>query len=212
MKRYFKNLLSALFGNNPYRLALDKATEKCEQTANSLRQLEVTEADHMKRIAGYQNLIENLRKRVTEKDITLDNKTKEHFAEIDKIKAECRTEIEKMRELCDRRLDERDGKIAALREDLDDTLERLQQANRALAHDLMAQQMLDKTMNALDDLYATMQSGDAEQIRAFTEKLEWCNPLLRIAQKHIMVLQRKAELEERLRLANSQHDDNFNME
>ena len=204
MKRYFTNLMVALLGRDPYQMELAQAREECELTAKRVQQLEAEvaeskekQADDKKRIAGYQNLTENLQKRVTGKIIEAARQAEEHFAGLEKVRSECKEEIEKMRDLCDRRLSERDEKIAGLREDLDDTLERLQQANRALAHDLMAQQMLDKTMNALDDLYAAMQ-GDVEQIRAFTEKLDWCSPLLRIARRHIMVLQRKLELEERL--------------
>ena len=76
MKRYFTNLMVALLGRDPYQMELAQAREECELTAKRVQQLEAEvaeskekQADDKKRIAGYQNLTENLQKRVTGKII-----------------------------------------------------------------------------------------------------------------------------------------------
>ena len=174
MKIYLRNLLIAIFGRNPYRMELDYVRNEYNQAAERIGQLEQKEEEYCakliadkKRIAGYQNLTENLRDRITEKDGELYVQRKSYHDELNKMRNDIR---------------ERDEKIAALKEDLDDTLERLQQSNHKIAHDCMAQQMLDKTMNAMDDLCTALNNGDREQILAMSENLNWCNPLLRIVQ------------------------------
>ena len=75
MKQYFKNLLSALLGNNPYRAERDDLTAKLEQTGDNARGLqelcynmvERWEAER-KQMASLQQLVENLRERIKDKD------------------------------------------------------------------------------------------------------------------------------------------------
>lgn len=75
MKRYFKNLFIALFGNNPYQMELDRVREEYEKTTEKVAQLEdmywkfkEQKAEIDKQVTGYQTLVENLRQRLKEKD------------------------------------------------------------------------------------------------------------------------------------------------
>ena len=101
MKRYFKNLLIALLARNPYREELARMTESYNEEKT--------------RICDYQNLTENLRKRITEKDLAIDD-----------VKSQLRKTIA-AREL----------KIAELREDLNATLKILQEAKSEIAANLV---------------------------------------------------------------------------
>lgn len=204
--KYLKNLLIALLGRNPYLLELEQTREEYMLTASRVQQLETAlceygekQAADKKRIDSLQNLTEILRKRITEKD-----------AELHRQAGSSQEELTRMRDFYDKSINERDEKIAVLREELDDALERLQKANHALAHDCMAQQTLDKTVSVLDDLYNAMQSDDIEGILFISSNLDWCVPLLHVAERHVAVLQMKNELEAKLRLAASRRDDNFN--
>lgn len=79
MRRYFKNLLSALLGNNPYRAERDEMTAKLEQAGDNVRGLqelyynmvERWEAER-KQMASLQQLVENLRERIADKDAVID--------------------------------------------------------------------------------------------------------------------------------------------
>ena len=79
MKHYFKNLVTALCGSNPYQLELDDVREKYEKTAERVEQLEglYNKAlerwdEASKQLSSYQTLVENLRERVAEKDALVD--------------------------------------------------------------------------------------------------------------------------------------------
>lgn len=190
MKHYWKILFMALMGKNPFRKELEQVTQNYEKTARridsldeSLYHLEKRLYDSSEREKNCQALIENLRKRLSEKDQTIEDLRKEQ---------------NRLSEFRLRELAERDEKIAALRSDLDQTLELLQKANNALGKEVMAQAMLNKTNNALEDLCAAMQSGDVDKMLMATEYLDWSDYLTRIAQKHLNVLKRKNELVERL--------------
>jgi predicted nucleic acid-binding Zn-ribbon protein len=101
MRRYFGNLLRALLNRNPYEAELSEAQSECRKSA--------------KRAADYLNLTENLRKRLTEREMEMSMTAK----------------------LYRQRLKECDAKIAELREDLQSTLERLQEAKREIAASLV---------------------------------------------------------------------------
>lgn len=87
MKQYFKNLFLALIGCNPFELQLDEMRTYYQKTAER-----VTELDEMyhklqealskkeKTISDYQNLTENLRSRITEKDVEYE-RMKKHYQE-----------------------------------------------------------------------------------------------------------------------------------
>ena len=77
--KYIRNLITALAGSNPYQMELDRVREEYEKTAERVRELgdiyyklreQLTETN--KQVAGYQTLIENLRKRLSEKDTLME--------------------------------------------------------------------------------------------------------------------------------------------
>ena len=128
MKRYLKNLMNALLGINPYRLKIKQAMADYGLTASSIEQLVAAGAQYKEDLAverertvSYQNLTENLRQRITEKDIEIHRQAMNH-----------QQEIAKMRNAYDKDIKERDERISGLRKELDDTLELLQEATYAL--------------------------------------------------------------------------------
>lgn len=124
MKSYLKNLINALLGINPYRAIMKHAMAEYGLTASSIMQMIAAGAQYKEelavekeRIESYQNLTENLRQRITEKDIDIHR---------------LQQEFTKMRSLYDKDIKERDERIAELRKDLDNALNLLQNATHAL--------------------------------------------------------------------------------
>ena len=78
--------------------------------------------------------------------------------------------------------------------------EKLKQANSTIGAETRSKTLLEQTNNALSDLCSAISNDNVDEIKYVTQKLEWSNPLTRIAQHHITILQRKKELEQRLRL------------
>ena len=84
MKRYLKNLLSALLGNNPYEAERDELRRQMEQAGDNVRGLnelyynmvERWEAER-KQMASLQQLVENLRERIKDKDAAIEQLQKE---------------------------------------------------------------------------------------------------------------------------------------
>lgn len=113
-------MLKALLGHNPYRLELEQARKDYDLIAK-------TEARTSKMADDLHVLTEYLRKVIKEKDIKIHRQAKNY-----------QEELIKMRDFYGKSIEDRDEKIAGLREDLDETLERLQEANRMLAKDSMA--------------------------------------------------------------------------
>lgn len=78
MRRYLKNILSALLGNNPYEAERDDLAAKLEQAGENYRGLnelyynvlEKWEAER-RQIASLQQLVENLRERIKDKDAVI---------------------------------------------------------------------------------------------------------------------------------------------
>ena len=78
MKRYLKNLLSVLMGNNPYEAERDDLAAKLEKAGDNVRGLqelyynmvERWEAER-KQMASLQQLVENLRERIKDKDAVI---------------------------------------------------------------------------------------------------------------------------------------------
>ena len=78
MKRYLKNLLSALLGNNPYEAERDELAAKLEKAGDNVRGLqelcynmvERWESER-KQTASLQQLVENLRERIKDKDAAI---------------------------------------------------------------------------------------------------------------------------------------------
>ena len=128
MKSYLKNLINALLGINPYRAIMKHAMAEYGLTASGIMQMIAVGAQfkedlavERERTVSYQNLTENLRQRITEKDI-----------EIHRQAMNYQQEIAKMRNAYDKDIKERDERISGLRKELDDTLELLQEATYAL--------------------------------------------------------------------------------
>ena len=235
MERYFKNLLIALLGRNPYQLELERKTNEYELTAEEVERqrdqiylLEARLATLQRDVQGFQNLTENLRKRVTDKDIALDGLRRDKAECVQKLKAAHAKELneqiarhrwemdtlrdEHQRELVDRH-EEYEEKLSDMRSDLNATLEQLQKVNKGIAREMLAQSMLDKTNNSLQDLVTAMKRGDVDMMMMAVEYLEWSNPLSQIAQLYTQLLKRKNELVERLHFTErSADDDNVNFD
>ena len=85
MRRYFKNLLSALLGNNPYEAERDDLRRQMEQAAENVEQLRNMYcaacekwAQGDKQVASLQQLVENLRERIKDKDAAINQLKKEY--------------------------------------------------------------------------------------------------------------------------------------
>ncbi len=78
MRRYLKNLLSALLGNNSYQAERDDLAAKLEKAGENYHQLndlyynmvERWEAER-KHVTSLQQLVENLRERIKDKDAAI---------------------------------------------------------------------------------------------------------------------------------------------
>ena len=97
MGRYFKNLLSALLGNNPYQAERDDLAEKLEKAGDNYRELNElyfnvlekweTErkqtASLRKQTDSLQQLVENLRDRIKDKDASIN----QYMTEMDALQS-----------------------------------------------------------------------------------------------------------------------------
>lgn len=91
MRRYLKNLLSALMGNNPYEAERDELCRQMKQTAENVERLrnmycaacEKWEQSN-KQVASLQQLVENLRERIQDKDAAI----AQYIIEADALKGE----------------------------------------------------------------------------------------------------------------------------
>lgn len=91
MRRYLKNLLSALLGNNPYEAERDELAAKLAKADENVRGLnelyynmvERWEAEQ-KQMASLQQLVENLRERIKDKDDAI----AQYIIEVDTLKGE----------------------------------------------------------------------------------------------------------------------------
>ena len=79
MKRYFKNLLSALLGNNPYQAERDELAEKLAKAGENIHGLNELYYNVLekweqsdKQVASLQQLVENLRDRIADKDAVIE--------------------------------------------------------------------------------------------------------------------------------------------
>ena len=84
MRQYFKNLLAALLGNNPYEAERDKLLWQMEQAAKNVERLRdmycaacVKWEQSDKQVASLQQLVENLRERIKDKDAVIGQLQKE---------------------------------------------------------------------------------------------------------------------------------------
>lgn len=101
MKRYFKNLWLALMGVNPFQQELDEKCSQYERTADNLSALQqqyYTALDNWdkaeKNACGQQQLVENLRVRIKEKDAELDAAGREFRERMERMKADYQKRID----------------------------------------------------------------------------------------------------------------------
>ena len=93
MKRYLKNLLAALLGNNPYQAERDELAAKLEKADENVKQLrdmyfaacEKWEQND-KQVASLQQLVENLRERIKDKDAAIN----QYMTDVDALTAKTR--------------------------------------------------------------------------------------------------------------------------
>lgn len=93
MKRYLKNLLAALLGNNPYQTERDELAAKLEKADENVKQLrdmyfaacEKWEQND-KQVASLQQLVENLRERIKDKDAAIN----QYMTDVDALTAKTR--------------------------------------------------------------------------------------------------------------------------
>lgn len=85
MKRYLKNLLAALLGNNPYEAERDELAaklEKADENVRGLNELYYTVLEkwsaNKRQMASLQQLVENLRERIQDKDAAIGQLKKEY--------------------------------------------------------------------------------------------------------------------------------------
>ena len=79
MKQYFKNLLSALLGNNPYQAERDELAAKLAKAGENIHGLNELYYNVLekweqsdKQVASLQQLVENLRDRIADKDAVIE--------------------------------------------------------------------------------------------------------------------------------------------
>lgn len=85
-----------------------------------------------------------------------------------------------------------DRYVRDLREDLELTEQRLQEVQRRMAFDLMAQEMLKKTNLHLGELVEAMESGEAEKLQMFIDGEYWNKNMAAIARLHLSLLSQQA--------------------
>ena len=91
MKRYLKNLLAALLGSNPYEAERDELAAKLEQASDNVRGLQELYYNmverwetEQKQMASLQQLVENLRERIKDKDALIG----QYAVELDALRGE----------------------------------------------------------------------------------------------------------------------------
>ena len=101
MRRYFKNLLIALMGRNPYQIELDELREHYEKAAERVNELNdfyfkmVEKMDQTKRrMNDYQTLIENLRNRLAEKETENEQQGADFRERMERMKADYQKRID----------------------------------------------------------------------------------------------------------------------
>lgn len=90
IKRYFKTLLTAFLGMDPYRQELEQVRSKYEETARDVRALHDLyyicrgrEEQASQQIVGLQKLVELLRDRIKEKDELIEQMKSDYRRQLD---------------------------------------------------------------------------------------------------------------------------------
>ena len=87
MKRYLKNLCTAICGRNLYEKELTETKRRLEQSEENYKEFGNVPAsqmiDNTKQISTYQTLVENLRERLKEKDETIEQIRKDYQRQVE---------------------------------------------------------------------------------------------------------------------------------
>lgn len=93
VKRYGKNLLLALLGNNPYQVEMDEARDYLEKAAGDLKATQdmcystmEMWSESQKQLKRMQQLVETLRGHLHEKDEQVDQLRREYYNHIEQMK------------------------------------------------------------------------------------------------------------------------------
>jgi chromosome segregation ATPase len=95
MRQYFTNLMTALRGHNPFELELQRVRDDYNRVVEQVAQLEKVFGSVKKQtekaicdVNSYQRLVENLRKRLSEKDALIDSMKEDYQQRINNYKTE----------------------------------------------------------------------------------------------------------------------------
>lgn len=194
LKRYLTNLANALAGHNPYKIELDlirldyhRMIDQDRLTDQMLSRTEEAKEKAETQVKDYQRLTESLRGHLAEKETQMEEQKRLYADAVNTMRKQHSVKVSLLEE-----------KLNGVQDDLNATLEQLQKANSIIGKDIMAQSLLDKTNNGLEDLVWAMQRGNMEAVLELTQGLDWNHHLTRIAQQYLNVLRRKNELESRL--------------
>ncbi len=115
-------------------------------------------------------------------------KERAHVKDLQQLTENLRSRItDKEIEISDLNVYQRD-----LREDLELTLQRLQEVQRGQAYDLMAQEMLKKTNLHMGELVEAMESGEVEKLQMFIDREYWNKNMAHIARLHLELLSQQS--------------------
>lgn len=96
IKRYVKNLLLALLGDNPYQMEMDEARDCLEKAAENLKATQdmcystmEKWSESQKQLNQLQQLVETLRGHLHEKDEQVDQLRREYCNHIEQMKRDC---------------------------------------------------------------------------------------------------------------------------
>ena len=187
---YFKNLMMALMGRNPYPEELERITEQYEKTADKVRELNDLYDESVEslerltaQVGDYETLVENLRERIAEKEGVITDLSAEKNGLVRKLRDFIDKMISKNKELIEAHNMEK-ARIGELIE----TKKKLNIVTNALIEAKARIKALERTGNSLPDLCSAMDSGDEEKMKMAVEYLGWNPYLARIAQRHLEVL------------------------
>lgn len=96
IRRYVKNLLLALLGDNPYQMEMDEARDCLEKAAENLKATHdmcystmAKWSESQKQLNQMQQLVETLRDHLREKDEEVDQLRREYCNHIEQMKRDC---------------------------------------------------------------------------------------------------------------------------
>lgn len=188
---YVKNLWRALRGENPYGSELVELTRTAEVQSEIIESLTEDCCNHNEKSEWvqsrleevertYQNLTENLRQRIKEKDEQIADQSLRYADAITTLRLQHKMAVEGL-----------ETKNEELKADLDATLDELQKVKADIGREMMSANLLHKTNCALVDLLQAMESGNIEKMKMVVEYLSWNHILSRIAQCHLDFLKGK---------------------